>query len=141
MIYGNRQRNDDDPFENLFARLAQSKFRSSFSLKTADKTYVRDKGMDKIRSHACDFISKRLAPAEPLNDGKQTPMRGHPVFIAQHATGCCCRGCLEKWHRIPKGTELTDEQQEYVVDVLMAWIEKQMKTDTPDTDIRSEDQI
>ncbi|MCD7765103.1 MAG: DUF4186 domain-containing protein [Lachnospiraceae bacterium] len=141
MIYGTRQRNEDDPFGNLFARLAQSKFRSSFSLKAADKAYVRDKGMDKIRSHACDFISKRLAPAEPVNDGKQTPMRGHPVFIAQHATGCCCRGCLEKWHRIPKGTELTDEQQEYVVDVLMAWIERQMKTDAPDTDIRSEDQI
>ncbi|MCD7717690.1 MAG: ATP-dependent RecD-like DNA helicase [Lachnospiraceae bacterium] len=141
MIYGSRQRNDDDPFENLFARLTQSKFRSGFSLKAADKAYVRDKGMDKIRSHACDFISKRLAPAEPVNDGKQTPMRGHPVFIAQHATGCCCRGCLEKWHRIPKGTELSDEQQEYIVDILMVWIEKQMKTDAPDTDIRSEDQI
>ncbi|MCC8050360.1 MAG: DUF4186 domain-containing protein [Clostridiales bacterium] len=55
------------------------------------------------------------------------------TFIAQHATGCCCRGCLEKWHRIPKGTELTDEQQKYVVDVLMAWIERQMKTDAPST--------
>ena len=59
----------------------------------------------------CGFIRKRLAPAVIPNDGKQTPMRGHPVFIAQHATGCCCRGCFEKWHRIPAGRELTDEEQ------------------------------
>ncbi|MCD8073919.1 MAG: DUF4186 domain-containing protein [Lachnospiraceae bacterium] len=107
--------------------MSRSRFRSSFFLKQADTAYVRNKGMATIRSHACDFIRLRLAPAEPKNDGKQTPMKGHPVFIAQHATGCCCRGCLEKWHRIPKGIELTGEQQEYVVDVLMAWIERQMK--------------
>ncbi|MCD7751527.1 MAG: ATP-dependent RecD-like DNA helicase [Lachnospiraceae bacterium] len=126
---------------NLFDRLAQlqklppavsyacygnSKFRSSFSLKANDIAYVKEKGMDTIRSHAQDFVSKRLAPAEPANDGKQTPMKGHPVFIAQHATATCCRGCLEKWHRIPKGSELTAEQQEYVVNVLMEWIERQM---------------
>lgn len=57
--------------------------------------------MDTIRSHASDFVRTRLAPAQIPNDGKQTPMRGHPVFLAQHATGCCCRGCLYKWHRIP----------------------------------------
>ncbi|MCD8105007.1 MAG: ATP-dependent RecD-like DNA helicase [Lachnospiraceae bacterium] len=143
--YGTRPGSEAEPFENLFARLAQSNFRSRFTLKAADKTYVREKGMDKIRSHACDFVSKRLAPAEPTNDGKQTPMKGHPVFIAQHATACCCRGCLEKWHRIPKGKELSDEQQKYVVDVLMAWIEGQMKAEAPNiganTGRRSESQI
>ncbi|MCD7737972.1 MAG: DUF4186 family protein, partial [Lachnospiraceae bacterium] len=112
---------------NLFDRLAQSKFRSSFSLQANDRAYVKEKGMDTIRSHAQDFVSKRLAPAEPANDGKQTPMKGHPVFIAQHATATCCRSCLEKWHRIPKGAELTAEQQEYVVNVLMEWIERQMR--------------
>ncbi|MCD7863700.1 MAG: ATP-dependent RecD-like DNA helicase [Lachnospiraceae bacterium] len=115
---------------NLFDRLAQSKFRSSFTLKANDIAYVKEKGMDTIRSHARDFVSKRLAPAEPLNDGKQTPMKGHPVFIAQHATATCCRGCLEKWHRIPKGSELTAEQQEYVVNVLMEWIRRQMQGST-----------
>ncbi len=115
---------------NLFDRLAQSKFRSSFSLKANDIAYVKEKGMDTIRSHARDFVSKRLAPAEPANDGKQTPMKGHPVFIAQHATATCCRGCLEKWHRIPKGAELTAEQQEYVVNVLMEWIRRQMQGST-----------
>ena len=79
--------------------------------------------MEKIRSHAYDFIRARLAPAEPKNDGKQTPMRGHPVFIAQHACACCCRGCLEKWHRIPKGRTLTEDEIEYIVEILMEWID------------------
>ena len=111
---------------NLWKRLSQSKFRSSFSLKANDRSYVSEKGMEKVREHACDFIRKRLAPAEILNDGKQTPMRGHPVFVAQHATATCCRGCLEKWHHIPKGRELTETEQKYVVDVIMEWINREI---------------
>ena len=111
----------------LFMRLSQSKFRSSFRLKEKDKKYAAEKGRDKIRDHAKDFIHMRLAPAVISNDGKQTPMKGHPVFLAQHACACCCRGCLEKWHYIPKGREMTDEEQEYVVDVLMTWIDRQME--------------
>ena len=94
---------------NLWKRLSQSKFRSSFSLKANDRSYVSDKGMDKVREHACDFIRKRLAQADIPNDGKQTPMRGHPVFVAQHATATCCRGCLEKWHHIRKNKNMTDD--------------------------------
>ena len=82
--------------------------------------------MEKVREHACDFIRKRLAPVEIPNDGKQTPMRGHPVFVAQHATATCCRGCLEKWHRIPKGRELTEAEQEYIVNVIMEWIGREI---------------
>ena len=111
---------------NLWKRLSQSKFRSSFSLKANDRSYVSEKGMEKVREHACDFIRKRLAPAEISNDGKQTPMRGHPVFVAQHATATCCRGCLEKWHHIPKRRELTETEQEYVVDVIMEWINREI---------------
>ena len=108
--------------ETLFSALARSKFRSSFCLKPKDVAYIDRIGMEKIRSHAYDFVHERLAPAEPKNDGKQTPMRGHPVFIAQHACACCCRGCLEKWHKIPKGRALTEEEVKYVVGVLMKWI-------------------
>ena len=116
---------------SLFARLAQSKFRSSFHLKANDRAYVREKGMETIRSHACDFIRTRLAPARPENDGKQTPMRGHPVFLAQHATATCCRGCLEKWYRIPQGRELTEEEQRYLVDeVILKWIKREMQGDS-----------
>ena len=111
---------------DLFERLAKSDFRSRFRLSDRDKEYISEKGMETIREHARDFVAKRLAPENPVNDGKQTPMRGHPVFIAQHATGTCCRGCLEKWHGIPKGKELSEIEQEYVVDVLMKWIRGDM---------------
>ena len=112
---------------DLFARLAKSDFRSRFHLTKKDKEYIAQKDLPTIRRHAEDFIAKRLAPAVIPNDGKQTPMRGHPVFLAQHATGCCCRGCFYKWHHIPAGRELTKEEQQYAVAVLMAWIETQNK--------------
>ncbi|HFZ8993498.1 TPA: DUF4186 domain-containing protein [Citrobacter freundii] len=110
----------------LFSRLSRSPFRSRFRLGVKERQYCLDKGAEVIDQHAADFIAKRLAPAAPLNDGKQTPMRGHPVFIAQHATATCCRGCLAKWHHIPQGQALSAEQQEYVVAVIHHWLVVQM---------------
>lgn len=112
----------------LFARLARSAFRSRFRLRTKEREYIAQKGLETIRRHAEDFVRTRLAPASPSNDGRQTPMRGHPVFLAQHATGCCCRGCLAKWHGIPAGRPLSDAEQRYVVQVLMAWITRQLNS-------------
>ena len=113
-------------FTQLFDHLEHSKFRSSFHLKQRDIDYINEKGMDAIRDHAMDFIEKREAPAYIPNDGKQTPMKGHPVFIAQHATATCCRECIRKWHKIQPGRELSRIQQEYLVEVIMAWIQKEM---------------
>ena len=116
----------DYDFTDLFDRLSKSNFRSRFTLSVRDKEYIAEKGLATIRKHAEDFVAKRLAPAVIPNDGKQTPMKGHPVFIAQHATGCCCRGCFSKWHHIPAGRQLTNEEQQYAVAVLMAWIQKHL---------------
>ncbi len=124
MAIGERENYDD--LADLFSRLGKSTFRSRFHLKPNDIAYVKDKGMATLRTHAADFVLKRLAPAFPCNDGKQTPMHGHPVFIAQHATGCCCRGCLAKWHSIPQGHELTEQERNYVVHVLMGWLSREM---------------
>jgi len=44
------------------------------------------------------------------------------VFVAQHATGTCCRTCLSKWHGIPKGRKLTVEEQQYIVEIVKAWL-------------------
>ena len=112
--------------EELFSHLSHSNFRSSFHLSKSMKDYVRKKGLDVIESHAYDFINKKLKPAFPFNDGKQTAYRGHPVFIAQHATATCCRGCLFKWHYIAKGRELTLDEVNYLVKVIMFWIRKEM---------------
>lgn len=106
----------------IFEKLSKSKFRSRFHLKKSDLEYIERNGLEKIRDHAYDFVLKRLALKDIKNDGKQTPMRGHPVFIAQHACACCCRGCLFKWHHIPKNRNLTKDEVDYIVDVLMTWI-------------------
>ena len=101
------------------------------TLRSRSNDRVGRRDLDTIRQHAKDFIAKREAPAYIANDGKQTPMRGHPVFIAQHATATCCRGCLYKWHKIKAGTNLSCEQIEYVVNVIMKWIIKEMNNDIP----------
>ena len=111
----------------ILDRLSKSKFRNSFHLNKKMKEYVLDKGLDKIEEHAYDFINTRLKHKFIPNDGKQTPMKGHPVFIAEHATATCCRGCLYKWHKIPKGVELTDSQVDYIVSVIMEWIKREVK--------------
>ena len=109
------------------ASLKKSKFRSKFKLSSKDRQYIQDKGINTIRQHALDFIKTRIAPQNPKNDGKQTPMKGHPVFIAQHATATCCRGCIQKWHGIEKGKALSDQEMAFIVDLVMGWIEGQIK--------------
>lgn len=111
----------------VLENLSKSTFRNKFHLKEKEINYIKEKGIDKIQEHTKDFINKRLAQAVIQNDWKQTPMRGHPVFIAQHATGCCCRGCLYKWHKIPKGVELSEEQKNYICEVIMTWIQREIK--------------
>lgn len=113
--------------DEALAKLQKSKFRSGFHLTKKDIDYINEKGLDVIRTHAADFVAKRLAPAEIPNDGKQTPMRGHPVFVAQHACACCCRVCLNKWYRVPQGRALTRAEQQKTVNLLMAWIEKEYR--------------
>jgi hypothetical protein len=111
--------------DEVFDALSASAFRRRFHLDGKELEYFHRKGLGVILEHAADFIEKRLAPAHPPNDGKQTPMRHHPAFIAQHATATCCRGCLEKWHAIPKGRELEPEEKRYVLAVLQRWLEEQ----------------
>lgn len=113
--------------EQAVEKLQRSSFRSRFHLHDTDFDYIDKKGIDIIRSHAEDFVKTRLAPADIPNDGKQTPMKGHPVFIAQHACACCCRGCLNKWYKVPENTQLSSEQQKKIVNLLMYWIELQVK--------------
>ena len=117
--------------DDLFIRLARSPFRQRFRLGRAEYDYANSKGESVVRQHAAEFVEQRLAPAQPENDGKQTPMRGHPVFIAQHATATCCRGCLSKWHNIGQHQPLSAEQQAYVVTVLLVWITRQLEQPAP----------
>lgn len=114
--------------ESLFQTLQRSTFRTGFRLNAKDLRYLQQKGLPTILDHAERFIAERLAPAVVANDGQQTPMRGHPVFVAQHATATCCRGCLAKWHRLPEGRALTLEEQAYIVVVIEYWLVRYIPT-------------
>ena len=106
-------------------KLSHSRFRSGFSLTGREREYLEEKGMDTVRRHAADFVRERLAPPAGANDGRQTPMSGHPAFKAMHATACCCRGCLYKWYRVRPDRALTEGEQERIVNLLVAWMERQ----------------
>ena len=111
------------PIDSVLDDLQRSAFRRRFRLGAKELEILRAKSLEGIKRHAGDIIAWRLAPARPPNDGKQTPMRGHPVFIAQHATATCCRGCLAKWHGIGSGKALSADEQRYVVAVISRWLE------------------
>ncbi len=111
-----------DNIDSKLLSLSKSKFRSSFHLRRYMIDYINDKSINVIKEHAYDFINKRIKPKYIENDGFQTPMKGHPVFIAQHATGTCCRNCLYKWHHIEKNKELNDMEVDYIVNIIMKWI-------------------
>ncbi len=112
---------------NKLNSLSKSKFRSSFHLCKYMIKYIDEVGLERIKIHAYDFVNKNLK-VTPKNDGRQTPTKNHPVFIAQHACGCCCRGCLEKWYNIPKNKELSDNEINYIVSLIMEWIINEYKS-------------
>jgi len=107
-------------------RLSHSSFRSSFTLSQHDAEYARRKGRELIDRHAHEMLAQRVGAAQPAKDGKQTPWRGHPVFTAQHATACCCRGCIEKWHHIPRGRALSAQEVDWLARLVMAWIDRDL---------------
>jgi len=111
--------------EEVFRRLQASSFRRRFHLTGRERAYLDTWGIERVMEQAARFISERLAPAQPRNDGRQTPWRNHPVFVAQHATATCCRGCLEKTHGIAKGHALTDEELRHVLAVIERWLRAQ----------------
>jgi Domain of unknown function (DUF4186) len=113
---------DRDDIDARLARITRHRFRARFHVRGRERAIVDLRGMATIRVHAADIVDRRLAPAQPRKDGRQTPYRGHPVFVAQHATATCCRSCLETWHRIPRGHDLGDDEREYVVEVICRWI-------------------
>ena len=113
--------------EQAYEKLKKSKFRSSFHLSEADVAYIEEKGLETIRKHAKDFVNKKIAAAYPDNDGKQTPMRGHPIFKAMHGSAFCCRGCMNKWYKVPLGAPLSAEQQEKIVNFLMYWVKRKLE--------------
>lgn len=112
-------------------RLGTSGFRAGFTLSAKDRAYALEHGEATIRRHAHELLERRVGPAHPARDGKQTPFRGHPVFTAQHATATCCRGCIAKWHHIPAGRPLTDEELDRLGELVVRWIRRDIARHDP----------
>ena len=108
--------------QEVLTRLRKSPFRSRIHLQEKELAYLRKKGRSEVLKHAAEFVEQRLAPAFPANDGKQTPWHNHPVFVAQHATATCCRGCLEKTHGIARGHELSREELGHALAAIERWL-------------------
>jgi len=115
----------NDRINQSLNSLKKSSFRTKFRLSQKDRDYIATKGLETIKEHAFQFVNSRVAPDFPKNDGKQTLMKGHPVFIAQHATATCCRKCIQKWHGIEKGRTLNGSEINFIVTLIMGWIERQ----------------
>ena len=105
--------------EEVFSKLNKTGRISNFSLGDAEIEYVSSRGIEILRLHATDFIQKRIAPKEPKNDGHQTPAKGHPVFLAQHACGCNDRDSVEQFFGFKKGSLLKEKEVNLIVDVIV----------------------
>ncbi|MCL7451690.1 MAG: DUF4186 domain-containing protein [Anaerolineae bacterium] len=112
-------------FESLKYELVRHHYwHKSIDLKAMN--HARRKGRQGLREAARHRLKKYTAPQHPFRDGMQTPWEGNVIFYAQHALACCCRTCLEYWHGIPKGVELSDEELDYLVELMMMYVDDRM---------------
>jgi hypothetical protein len=111
--------------DEVFGRLGASSFRRRFRLQGRELAYLQTWGLPHVMKQAAELIRKRVAPEVVPNDGRQTPWRNHPVFVAQHATATCCRSCLAKWHGIDAGRPLSTREQAHAVAAIERWLESQ----------------
>lgn len=116
----------DKDWNALKKKLAADGRLEKYVLGEPEQEYVTSRGIDILRLHATDFVNKRLAPANPKNDGRQTPAKGHPVFIAQHACGCNDRDAVAAFFGYEKGRELTSDEVDIIVDVILRWIDEHL---------------
>lgn len=118
-------------FDEALRRLSLSRFRSKFRLCAADRRRAEELGPAALAQKASEILSARLFPACIPNDGRQTPWKGYPVFTAQHATACCCRGCFAKWWGVPAGRELSESEKAWAVGLIVRWIERDLAKPAP----------
>ena len=89
-------------------------------------THAHRKGKASMTEAAEKRLRNSVGDGNPYRDGMQTPRMGNALYYAQHATGTCCRKCIEEWHGIPIGQALNDDQIEYFVELVMLYIEDRL---------------
>jgi hypothetical protein len=127
--WGRVQQRDLGDTRNTFRSLEKELIRHHFWHKPigeAVMAHARRKGGVLLREAAAHRLRQSVGSANPPRDGRQTPMDGNIIYFAQHATACCCRTCMEYWHAIPKGRELSDEEIAYFTELVMLYVNERM---------------
>ncbi|WP_372655987.1 DUF4186 family protein [Halobacteriovorax sp.] len=114
-------------FTDIFRRLGCSKVCCKFKLKDEQWEYLAKRGFDTILLEGRSLIVKIFNEDSLSHSCKVAPVQTHPIYIALHATGTCCRSSLEKWHKIPKSKELKEKDIFYILLVVKEWIIRQEK--------------
>ena len=116
----------------LLRRLRASSKHRRVHLGPREYALAERKGIETLKAEARKIVLTRISELRGVSDGRQTPMRGHPVFLAQHATGICCRDCVLEWHGIPKRGVMSAKQLNHLHSVLAAWLETTMAIGVPE---------
>ena len=88
--------------------------------------HARRKGKVGMRVATEKRIRNSVGAANPYRDGMQTPKNNNAIYYAQHATASCCRKCINEWHGIPFGQELTKDQITYLTELVILYIEERL---------------
>jgi hypothetical protein len=83
------------------------------------------KGRIGMREATEKGIRQRIGKAENYREGYQTPWfdKNTSVSYGQHATATCCRRCVEYWHGIPFGRDLTESEVKYLSDLVFHYLD------------------
>jgi len=123
------RRRDLSDVEFTFESLKREWIRHHFwhvSIDEQAERHARRKGKNGLWSAVEKRLNRSVGVAQPFRDGQQTPWKGNIIYYAQHALACCCRTCMEYWHGIPKGVELSPEQLDYFGKLVKLFIEERM---------------
>ncbi|MBN8227237.1 DUF4186 family protein [Corallococcus macrosporus] len=84
------------------------------------------KGSILLKAAAKIRIQGSVAKPGHPREGRQTPFSGNILYYAQHSVAACCRKCIEYWHGIDSTKQLSDPEQNYLVDLIMKYVEDRM---------------
>ena len=117
---------DQLALDSVIVELRKEYWRDTWFRRTIDvrtKNHALRKGKKMLREYANNHIRSSVGPAWPYRDGFQTPYANNVVFYAQHAVAACCRNCIEMWHGISKGKELTNQDIAYLTELVMKYVD------------------
>lgn len=118
--------------EWVVGELRRDKFRNSWWVKPFDERALVNvqtkvqRGLvaaakRRIRQSVGKVYGKPGGLLTPFRDGRQTPFSGDVLFYAQHAVATCCRKCIEQWHGIPNGRDLSDDEIDYLAALVLQY--------------------